>query len=253
MIANVLKLRDGPSSDESGPLEERLDRGRRHFEAGAFADAAACYAAAAKAFPESPEAHFNEALSLSRLKEWTAAAEAFARALRCRTDWIEARIGRGACLLHVGRFGEALSQFELALETSPSQPAAFGRAVALQLLRRHEKAVEAYSDVRGAESYENVICLAIECGDLFSARRITRELLEMDPSSRVGLLARATLAFHDGDMQGAARSCTRLLEIDPENVEAWLNLQYASQRRVGELTRIGGTNEMSANPMPSSP
>jgi tetratricopeptide (TPR) repeat protein len=182
------------------------------------------------------------------MTEWTAAAEAFGRALRCRADWIEARIGRGACLLHVGRFGEALSQFELALDTAPSQPAAFGRAVALQLLRRQEKAVEAYRDIRGKESYENVICLAIECGDLFSARRITRELLEMDPSSRVGLLAKATLAFYDGDMQRAARSCTRLLEIDPENVEAWLNLQYASQRRVGELTQVRASTDMPPSP-----
>jgi tetratricopeptide (TPR) repeat protein len=175
------------------------------------------------------------ALSLQHSERWDAAAVAFERVLRMDENRSDARLGLGACLLHLNRIDEALSNFERGCQGPGAERARFGKAVALQLLGRFKEARNLYetllaSDQDSEEALSNLIVMSLEAQDLESARDHSQRLLEICPNSEVALQGLASVALDTSDNQAAVSYCDRLLELAPDCLDAWHNLRIAMDR-----------------------
>jgi tetratricopeptide (TPR) repeat protein len=211
-------------------------RGAAEFAEGRFQEAALSYSAVAASQPDNLDAVYNLALCLQRCERWDAAAEAFERVLREDTGWTGARLGLGACLLHMDHAQEALEHFERAANGDAWETALFGQAVALQLLDRFERAREIYarlldSERHAEEALANWIALGIRTHDLKRVREHSLRLLKLSPHSTAALQGLAAVALEDGDYEAAASYCGRLLDMSPDCLEAWHNLRIA----IGQL------------------
>jgi tetratricopeptide (TPR) repeat protein len=179
---------------------------------------------------------FDLAVSLEKMEQWEAAADAFRHALVAQPGRAEALVGLGACLLHIGGAEEALSCFEQCLDSKAERERALlGKAVALQKLTRYEKADRAYREFLqlspdSPEGLANMIALSVARRDNAAVGEYAHRLLRQDPRSKAALQGLATLAIWKGDQAEAVQYCTRLVEIDPMSFEGWHNLAFAKQK-----------------------
>jgi protein O-GlcNAc transferase len=185
---------------------------------------------AVMADPDSPDAHYNLAVWLHGGEQWEAAAREFGRALWLDPRRVPAQIGLGACLLKLNRVEEALEVFTQA--AGEPGPAWFGKAVALQLLRRFDEAQSAYemffeSDPDSQETLANLIAMSAETHDLEHMREYSQKLLNLAPQSAPALQGLATVALERRDHHAAARYCDRIVQLAPDCLEAWHNLRIA--------------------------
>jgi tetratricopeptide (TPR) repeat protein len=209
-------------------------RGEVEFELGRFQDAALSYFAVVQSEPDDADAHYNLALALQRSDRWDASCQAFARVLALDPSRDAARLGLGASLLYLSRLDEALGVF-YQCSTASARPAAFGKAVALQLLHRFGEAEAAYeellsSDPDSEEALSNLIALSIETGDMDHVREYSQRLQRIAPLSQVALQGLATAALERQDHHAAARFCDRIVQLAPDCLEAWHNLGIALGR-----------------------
>jgi tetratricopeptide (TPR) repeat protein len=207
-------------------------RAEIEFALGRFQDAALSFFSVTICDPDDANAYFNLALCLERCGRWDVAAEAFQRVLHLDGEREDARLGLGACLLHLNRAEEALAIFTQYGRSSKPASALIGKAAALQLLRRFEEAWTAYSellacDPNSQEALSNVIAMGIETDDLKRVWDYSVRLLDICPRSMVALQGLATVAFGGLDYSAAASYCDRILELAPDNLEAWHNLRIA--------------------------
>ena len=207
-------------------------RAEIEFALGRFQDAALSFFSVTIRDPDDSNAYYNLALCLERCGRWDAAVEAFQRVLQLDGEREDARLGLGACLLHLNRAEEALAIFTQCGYSLNPAPALIGKAVALQLLRRFEEAWIAYSallacDPNSQEALSNVIAMGIETDDLKRVGDHSMRLLDICPQSTVALQGLATAAFGGLDYSAAASYCDRILELAPDNLEAWHNLRIA--------------------------
>ncbi len=207
-------------------------RAEIEFELGRFQDAALSYFSVTISDPDNSSAHYNLALCLERCKRWDVASEAFRRVLLLDAGREDARLGLGACLLHLNRAEEALMIFDQCGRDLEPGPALIGKAVALQLLHRFDEARTPYlallaSNPNSEEALSNLIAVSIESDDLKSVRDYSLRLLEICPHSTVALQGLATVAFDGSDHPAAASYCDRLLELAPDCLDAWHNFRIA--------------------------
>lgn len=209
-------------------------RGEIEFALGRFHDAALSYFAVVHSEPDNADAHYNLGLCLQRSDRWDASCQAFERALSLDGARDAARLGLGASLLYLNRLEEALAAFHQCSDAA-QQPAAFGNAVALQLMHRCGEAENAYeallaSDPESPETLSNLIALHVETSDLDRVRDYSQRLLKISPQSPVALQGLATVALQREDHHAAARYCDRIVEMMPDCLEAWHNLRVALDR-----------------------
>lgn len=207
-------------------------RAEIEFALGRFQDAALSYFSVTISDPDDSIAHYNLALCLERCGRWEVAAEAFQRVLHLDGEREDARLGLGACLLHLNRAEEALAIFAQCGRGLNPAPALIGKAVALQLLRRFDDARMAYSallasDPNSEEALSNLIAMGIETDDLKQVADHSRRLLDICPHSTVALQGLATVAFGGSEYSAAASYCDRILELAPDSLEAWHNFRIA--------------------------
>jgi tetratricopeptide (TPR) repeat protein len=202
-------------------------------------DSALVHFSAVIADPENAATHFNLAIWLQRAERWDAAAHAFQRALWLDPQRDAARMGLGACLLKLNRLEDALEVF--ASEDDAPGPALFGKAVALQLLRRFDEAESAYailleSDPASEETLANLIAMSAQTRDLENMREYSQKLLGIAPQSTVALQGLATVALERRDNHAAAKYCDRIVELAPDCLEGWHNLRLALDRILSAFT-----------------
>ena len=119
-------------------------RGDLQVELGQIHEAVGSYSTVIALDPENLYAHRNLAACLHRLSRWEAGADAFRKILDRDTYSDAARLGLSDCLLHLNQPEDALTCFEACWSESAFQPALFGKATALQLLRRFDEAEAMY-------------------------------------------------------------------------------------------------------------
>lgn len=190
-------------------------RGDLHFEVGRLHDAVRNYSTVLAFAGDNVYVQHQFALCLRGLEQWEAAADAFRKLLSYDSHRDNARIGLGECLLRLGRTEEALSCFDACWSESAQAPALFGKAVALQLLRRFEDAESAYErflahDPRSEEALSNLVALSVERFDLARVHRYALALLELSPHSRVALQGLTLAALEHGEYDTAARHFAHL-------------------------------------------
>lgn len=222
----------------SGRLEEALDllgraggqahsqdvwnlRGDLRFELGRIDEAAQSYGEALRAGPGNMHALGNLALCHYRLNQWEAAAGAFRDVLALESHRDDARLGLGGCLLHLNRAEEALACFAQCWSQAARARAEFGKASALQLLRRFDQAEAAYeralaADPKLGEALSNLVAMSMEVFDLSRTHRYALRLLEILPQSTVALQALTLVALERREFEEAAYYFGRFLEHAPE-------------------------------------
>ena len=248
----------------AGRLQEALDaltapgeyisdfytvRGEIQFALGRCQEAAGSYYTVVTAEPDNTFAHYHLALCLRHLQDWDAAARSFQKVVDSDPHRDEARLALGGCLLNLNRAEEALAHFDRCWSDAARRAALFGKAAALQLLRRFDDAEAAYkrvleADPRSEEALSNLVALCVDAHDLAGAHRYARRLLEICPQSTVALKGMAAVALDQREYEAAARYCSRIVERDPDCVEAWHNLRFATGRVMSAL----GTSPTAAAP-----
>jgi tetratricopeptide (TPR) repeat protein len=121
------------------------------------------------------------------------------------------RLELGDCLLRLNRLEQALNCFDQCWSDAAQRPAAFGKGVALQLLRRFDEAEIAYEralalDGKAEEALANLIAMSLEVFDLERVLRYSRRLVENNPRSVPGLQGLTLVAVERGDMETTARA-----------------------------------------------
>lgn len=216
MEALELLLRPGAYAQDVYTL-----RGDLQLELGELHEAVGSYSTVIAVDPENMYARQNLAGCLRQLGRWRAAAEAFQKILDRDSYSDGARIGLGECLLHLNKMEEALACFERCWSESALLPALFGKAVALQSLRRFDESealylrlLELHPDAE--EALRNLIALSMEIFDLERVQRYADRLVKGHPQSAVGLQALILVAVERRSYESASEYYGRLLEIIPE-------------------------------------
>ena len=210
------------------------------FALGRYEEAAGSYYTVITSEQENAYAYYNFALCLRHLGRWSPAAEALEKVLQFEPHRDDARLALAACELHLNRPQDALANFDRCWSDSARGPALFGKAVALQLLRRFAEAATAYerilaADPNSEEVLSNLIALSIEARELENARRYSLRLLELRPQSTIALQGLAAVALERREYEAAVQYCGRIVERDPACVEALHNLRFATGRIMSAL------------------
>lgn len=196
-------------------------RGDLLRELGRLHEAVGSYSTVIALDPANGYARRHLASCLRGLNRWGAAAEAFEQILDRDSYSDSARIGLGECQLHLNRPEDALASFEACWSEAALVRALFGKAAALQLLRRFDESeaqylrfLELHPD--SEEALGNLIALSMETFDLTRVERYAARLLRDQPGSVIALQALILVAFERRCYQSAAEHYGRLLEIMPE-------------------------------------
>jgi tetratricopeptide (TPR) repeat protein len=192
---------------------------------GQFKEAAGSFFTATIAAPDNIYAQCNLGMCLRRLERWEQAIEAFQAVLNLDAHRDPIRLELGDCLLHLNRLEDALGCFDQCWSDAARRPALFGKAVALQLLRRFDEAEATYQrvltlDSKAEEAYTNLIAMSMEVFDLERVQRYSQQLLELNPQSLVGLQGRALVAIERGEVENAAQSFFKIVESNPDSIRA---------------------------------
>lgn len=212
-------LRTAIEDGETQP-ESYIFLGQILFETREFDEAATVYQQLLRLDPAHGTAAFNAAVCQERLGHWNEAADLFRRAAKHDSARAEAWLGFGLASLHRRRPEDALMGFDRYLAMEPeSEPALFGRAVALQMLRRFDEAGAIYERFQndGAPSAElltNLLALAVARKDAVALTRIAAELAVVRPGSRQAVEAEAYAAIVSRDWAAAAKHLADFSEFD---------------------------------------
>ncbi len=174
------------------PVDYYTLRGDLQLEVGRIKEAAGSYFTAIASEPGNVYAQHNLALCLRRLERWEPAAEAFQKVLDLDPHRDQVRIELGDCLLHLNRLEDALTCFDRCWTDAARGPALFGKAVALQLLRRFDEAETIYErllaiDPKAEEALSNLIAMSMEVFDLSRVQKYSLQLLGIRPKSIVAI------------------------------------------------------------------
>jgi tetratricopeptide (TPR) repeat protein len=196
-------------------------RGDLQLELGQVKEAAGSYFTVTASEPDNIYAQRNLGLCLRRLARWEAAAEALHAVLKFDPHRDEVRLELGDCLLHLKRFEEALSCLDQCWSDGSRRRALFGRAVALQQLRRFDEAETFYErvlilDPRAGEALSNLIAISLEVFDLNRVQQYSRRLLDLDPQSAAALKGLTLVAIERREYERAADYFFRAGELEPE-------------------------------------
>jgi len=196
-------------------------RGDLQFELGQIEEAAETYLAVTAKDPDHIYAQGQLGLCLYRLKLWEAAAQSFEAVLQFDPHRDEVRLQLADCLLRLKRFEAALACFDECWSEGSRRRALFGKAVALQLLRRLDEAEKLYErlltiDPTAEEALSNLIAMSMEVFELARVQTYSQRLLEINSHSTVALKGLALAAIERLDYTAAARYFHRVLELDPE-------------------------------------
>jgi tetratricopeptide (TPR) repeat protein len=195
--------------------------------------------------PQSKLDLYNLGICRYREEKWQEACDLFRRAadIDLENGRLDCLAARGVCHLHLGEAEVALDVFEQVLrQDKESRAAQFGKAVALQLLRRKEDAdvlyrrIQAMDETQGRAASPDLLLNRLAIAQASFDETLTRELAERLLTHAKPIYqaaaheALASLAFHRERYSEAAKHCEKLVEMAPGGADGWLNLGIARQQ-----------------------
>jgi len=195
-------------------------RGDLELELGQIQQAAESYSIVTAEEADHIYAHSQLGLCLHRLEQWEAAAQAFEAVLQFDPHRDEIRLNLAACFLRLERFGAALDCFDKCWSEASRRRALFGKAVALQLLRRFDESAAHYErllaiDPGAEEALCNLIAMAMEVFELARVQKYSQRLLEINSRSTAALKGLALAAMERRDYPAAAQYFFQVAELEP--------------------------------------
>ncbi|HSF20311.1 MAG TPA: tetratricopeptide repeat protein [Vicinamibacteria bacterium] len=224
-----------PLADELEKLQrgERvyLIRGRRAFQAGRFAEAAAAFRESVRAEPGSYRARVNLGSALAALGDEKGAQVEFRRALEINPDSAAAHFNLGHLLARDGLYGEAEDHLRLAVQSRPQD---FGARMELADILKAQNALDgALEHYRKAvslnptseQAYLGEIEVLIRTGAFAAARErleaAHQQFPERGPTAHV--LARFLAGCPDRQLRDGTRAldlAARVFEARPSRIHA---------------------------------
>jgi tetratricopeptide (TPR) repeat protein len=206
------------------PNEFSLDfyilRGDLELELGRVQEAAESYSIVIAEEPDHIYAQGQLGLCQHRLHNWDAAARSFEAVLQFDPHRDEVRLNLAGCLLRLRRFGAALECFDKCWSEASRRRALFGKAVALQFLRRFDEAENHYErllaiDPYSEEALANMIAMAMEVFELARVQKYSQRLLELNSRSAAAYKGLALCAIERRDYPAASRYYQQVAELEP--------------------------------------
>jgi tetratricopeptide (TPR) repeat protein len=199
-------------------------RGDLQAELGQIKEAAGSYFTALASEPGNIYARSHLGRCLYRLRRWDAACEAFEAVLKAEPHRDDIRVMLGDCLLRLGRHEDALLCFDQCWSDHSRRQALFGKAVALQLLRRFDEAEAHYErllllDPKAEEALSNMIAMCLEMFDLEKVSRYARHLFALNVRSAPALKGLAVVALERQEYERAARYILQLRDAESHTLE----------------------------------
>ena len=187
---------------------------------GGCQEAAESYSTVLSEEPDHIYAQGQLGLCQQRMENWDAAARAFEAVLQFDPHRDEVRLNLAGCLLRLQRFGAALECFDKCWSEASKRRALFGKAVALQLLRRFDEAEQHYErllaiDPYSEEALENMIAMAMEVFELGRVQKYSQRLLELNSRSAAACKGLALCAIERRDYPAASRYYQQVAELEP--------------------------------------
>ena len=229
----------------SVPSEFSLDfyilRGDLELELGRVQEAAESYSIVIAEEPDHIYAQGQLGLCQQRLHNWDAAARAFEAVLQFDAHRDEVRLHLAGCLLRLQRFGAALECFDKCWSEASHRRALFGKAVALQFLRRFDEAEKLYERLLAIDPYceealSNMIAMAMEVFELGRVQKYSQRLLELNSRSAAAYKGLGLCAIERRDYPAASRYYQQVAEIEPGITippkEAGYAVEYRISRKV---------------------
>lgn len=229
-------------------------------KAGHHAEAMRIGRRAAELFPETASAWFAYGWSARFASEWSIAEDALRRCVQLAPDEAMWHNNLGVLLLDVGRYAEALREFERTLELDPANRFAPNNIPgALHRLGRTDEAASRITQRRAERLEEAERELAVAPNDPFALEKLARVLhgaerddeaaevvrraLDVEPTpARFVLLAQSLIWL--GEPEEARRALDQALELDANHLGAldelaWLAaMQGDSAAAVDAAARI---------------
>jgi len=195
-------------------------RGDLELELGRIQEAAESYSTVIDEEPDHIYAQGQLGLCQQRLQHWAAAAQAFEAVLQFDPYRDQVRLSLADCLLRLQRFGAALECFDKCWSEASRRQALFGKAVALQCLRRFDEAEKHYErlltiDPYAEEALANMIAMAMEVFELARVQKYSQRLLEINSRSVAACKGMALCAIERRDYPTAARYYQLVAELEP--------------------------------------
>ena len=196
-------------------------RGDLQRELGQIRDAAESYATVTDQDPDRLYAQSQLGACRYRLQQWESAVQAFQAVLRFDPHRDEIRLALADCLLRLQRFGLAMECFDQCWSDASRPRALFGKAVALQLLRRYDEAEKHYErllaiDPSAEEALANLIAMSMEVFELARVQEYSQRLLGINNRSTIALQGLALAAIERRDYPVAASYFFQLSDMNPE-------------------------------------
>jgi tetratricopeptide (TPR) repeat protein len=229
------------SGEREFSADSYILRGDLQFELGQIEQAVETYLAVTDKDPNHVHAQGQLGLCFYRLKLWEAAALAFKVVLQFDPHRDEVRLQLADCLLRLKRFEVALTCFDDCWSEGSRRRALFGKAVALQFLRRLDEAEKLYErllaiDPAAEEALSNLIAMSMELFELARVQEYSQRLLEINSGSTLALKGLALAAIERLDYAAAAHYFHRALELEPEIMhppaEASDAVEYRISRKI---------------------
>jgi tetratricopeptide (TPR) repeat protein len=116
-----------------------------HFQQGNAAQAATLIQQSIQLQATNPGSHMNLGNALLSLKQWDASLASYIRALELKPDYVNAYVGKGAVLGHLGRLQEAVVSLDCATALDPQHAEAYyNRGDIFKELGQFNEAVASY-------------------------------------------------------------------------------------------------------------
>jgi tetratricopeptide (TPR) repeat protein len=222
-------------ADESADL--LMARGYLQVELKLYEPALETFARVVIMQPDSPEALFQQGLSLHKLSRIAEALPLFEKAAHLRPDWIEVPLARSICHLGLKQYIAAMEQADLCLALDPQYAQALSvKAVALHLTWEPDRAASLYHQVlsqnpRCVQTLMNLVTLSLQQKKYDEVRHWSSELLTVQQDNTLALEGMAVAAFYRNDFENARRYYERLTQLMPDHAEHWLNLGTSLQKQ----------------------
>jgi len=168
--------------------------------------------------PQSCRAHYNLGMALKSERKHHQAILHYNEAIRIHPGYYKAYAQRGRARSAIGQFDEALKDFDMALETCPTD------AMGVKLIPDY---IAAYNNRAIAYTQQGLFDRAI---DDYS------KCIELDPNGPLAYWNRATARYRNGDRDGAIRDLTKVIHLSPKDDKAYLHRATAYQEK-GEYDR----------------
>jgi Flp pilus assembly protein TadD len=215
-----------------------FETARALHDAGDFSAAADAYARAIAVDGTIPEAHNNLGAALLTLGAWDTGAAVLKRALALRPDYPAALESMGHVHRRAGDHGQACRLYARCVVLDPANVGAWVRlGETLLVLGRFAQARAAFEDAvaqapRDAVAHNSLGVALDRCGLLEEARTAFQTALDCDPGYERAACNLGKVLLAAGDVEAAAGWFEQALTLAPRNVHALWNLTNARRGKI---------------------